>query len=328
MKSPKFTALLAFFLLVSGTANAAWVWSPESGKFSNPKHDAKDTPDEQFQWAMSFYEDGDIHRALDEFKKLTTAFPNTPMAAEGQFYQGVCFEKIGDIGKASEAFSTLVDRYPYSPRVSDAVEHEYELAEAMLDGKKTKFLGMAIMPAQDTAANLYKHIVKSAPYGPYGVKAQYRLGDAYLALGDLEEAEKAFQAVVDEYPTSELAEKARYQIARVSYRASQQQEYHMSQTDEALRKYEGFKEAEPDSQLTLEANEVISELRQKKAENIYEIGKFYFDRGKFKSARTYLEDVVRNYPDTKVAADAKDRLDRIDAKGEPSKAKKPWWRII
>ena len=328
MKNKSLICLLSVILVCSanGNAFAAWVWSPETGKWTNPKNQAKDTPEQQFEWAKSIYDDKDFKRALEEFKKLTDSFPNTPMAAEGQYYQGVCYEALADIGKAAEAFQTLVDRYPYSGRVTDAIEHEYELAEAMLDGKKTKFLGMAIMPAQDTAALLYKHIVKSAPYGPFGVKAQYRLGDARMALGELEEAERAYQAVVDNYPNTEWSEKAGYQIARVSYKASKDGESNLAAADAAIEKFEGFKQAHPSSGLELEANEAISELREKKAKSFYDIGAFYERSGRLKSARPYLEDVVRQFPDTKSAGEAKLLLTKIDSAESGQKPSKPWWR--
>lgn len=309
-------------------AQAAWIWSPETGKWTNPKDQAQDTPDEQFEWAKTFYDKKDYGRAIDEFNKLTKNFPNSQMAAEAQYYVGLSREATGDIGKAAEAFGIVIDRYPYSNRVTDAIEHEFELAEAMLEGKKTKFLGVAIMPAQDTAATLYKHIVKSAPYGPFGAQAQLRLGDAYVALGDLAEAEKAYQKVVDEYPTSEYAPKARYQLARTSYRESQEQEYHMPSTDAAIKKFEGFVKSNPDDKLEYEANEVISELRQKKAHNLYETGLFYQSRSKPKSARIYYEDIVRNYPDTDHAEKAKERLAEIEKLESNAKPGRPWWRVI
>jgi len=307
---------------------AAWVWSPESGKWANPKDQAQDTPDEQFEWAKSFYDKKDYGRAIDEFNKLVKNFPNSQMAAEAQYHIGLVHEATGDIGKAADAFGIVIDRYPYSNRVVDSIEHEFELAEAMLEGKKTKFLGVAIMPAQDTAVTLYKHIVKSAPYGPFGARAQFRLGDAELALGDLAEAEKAYQKVIDEYPTSEYAPKARYQLARASYRESQEQEYHMPSTDAAIKKFEGFVKTNPDDKLETEANEVISELRQKKAQNFYDTGIFYQKREKYKSARVYFEDVLRSSPDTDLAEKAKARLAEVESAESNPGPKKPWWRVI
>lgn len=300
-------------LLAAPCAQAAWIWSPESGKWTNPKNAAKDTPEAQYLFSMQYYDEADYKRAVDEFNKLIKTFPQSKWAAEAQFHIGVCYEKMNDIGKASEAFRNMIDRYPYSERLNDAVEHEFELAEAMLEGKKSKFLGMAIVPAQDTAAELYQHIVHAAPYGPYGAVAQYRLGDAYTALANFDEAERAYQAVIDEYPASEYAPKAKFKIAETSYKAATKEEHRSEKTDEAIQNYEGFKKAFPQSGLQYEADEAILALREKKAQQILKTATFYDRRGKLKSARMYYDDAVRSFPETAAGKQAQARLPELDA---------------
>src|SRR3989338_9092510 len=49
----------------AGEASAAWMWTPESGKWFNIKKNSKDTPEEQFAWAMGFYNE----RIRDAVKK-------------------------------------------------------------------------------------------------------------------------------------------------------------------------------------------------------------------------------------------------------------------
>jgi len=64
---------LIFLFLAIPLCNPAfpyWVWTPESGKWENPKYAAKDTPEEQFKYAMSFYKTGNLSLSLKEFKKL------------------------------------------------------------------------------------------------------------------------------------------------------------------------------------------------------------------------------------------------------------------
>ena len=84
--------LLFASVFVSGVSQAYWVWSPDIGKWINPKNSAKDTPEEQFNWAMQFYGQKNWDRAIEEFEKLPEAFPNSRMAAEGVYYAGLCWE--------------------------------------------------------------------------------------------------------------------------------------------------------------------------------------------------------------------------------------------
>ncbi|MBF0253821.1 MAG: outer membrane protein assembly factor BamD [Candidatus Omnitrophica bacterium] len=306
-------AALAWCLCLSPSAEAAWLWSPESNDWTNVKDIARDTPEEQFSVAKGYFDNQDMGRAEAEFEKVIRVYPNSKWAAEAQFHIGLIEESKGDVSKAAAAFKALVDKYPYSERLNDAVEHEYELAEAMMGGKKSKFLGMEIMPAQDLAADLYRHIVRTAPYGPYGVLAQYRLGDAEMAFGNFDEARRAYQAVIDEYPNSEYAPKAKYKIAQVTYDTALSEQYHGERTEEALQKFEGFKRAYPESAMQFEADDAIKELREKQAQSVYDVAVFYDKIEKYKSARMYYAQVAQGFPETMFAREARKRIEAIDA---------------
>ena len=54
-------------------SEAAWIWSPDIGKWINPKQAAKDTPEEQYAWALDFYNQKNWDRATEEFEKLVEA---------------------------------------------------------------------------------------------------------------------------------------------------------------------------------------------------------------------------------------------------------------
>ena len=61
---------IAALFLFSNTAWAYWVWTPGTKKFINPKNAVKDSPKEQFDWGMNFYNAKDFQRAATEFEKL------------------------------------------------------------------------------------------------------------------------------------------------------------------------------------------------------------------------------------------------------------------
>ena len=77
-------------------ARAYWVWTPETGKWVNPKYAVKDTPKEQFEWAMSFYEIKDHKRGISEFKKLVENYPRSEYAPKSQYYIGLSLEDLGN----------------------------------------------------------------------------------------------------------------------------------------------------------------------------------------------------------------------------------------
>src|SRR3989338_7605763 len=98
----------------AGEASAAWMWTPESGKWFNIKKNSKDTPEEQFAWAMGFYNQRNWDRAIEEFEKIPDDFSNSPLAAEAVYFVGMSWEEKQDLAKAADAYQRLIDRYPYS----------------------------------------------------------------------------------------------------------------------------------------------------------------------------------------------------------------------
>src|SRR3989338_2919490 len=177
-------AVLASLAAGDIRAEAFWVWSPDLGKWINPKKTAKDTPEDQMAFAMEFYKQGNWDRAIEEFEKQPAVFPPSRLAAEGVYYTGLGWEEKEHPAKAADAYQKLIDRYPYSDRIKDAVKREFDIANRFAPGGKVKVLGVPALPGQEKAIELYKHIVKNAPFGTYGDQAQFKIGEVLKTQGE------------------------------------------------------------------------------------------------------------------------------------------------
>ncbi len=320
--------IVSFIFVSAGESYASWIWSPDIGKWINPKKAAKDTPEEQFNWALEFYNINNLDRAIEEFEKLPANFPNSRLSAEGVYYIGLCWQQKGDLAKAADAYQRMIDHYPYSDRIKDAVKREFDIANEFANGSKVKVLGVPALPGQDKALELYKHIVKNAPFGTYGDQAQFKIGDLYKSQGEYEDAQKAYQMVVDDYPNSDLVTKARYEIADCSMEASKKAQYDEKAAQRAIEEYQGFKQNFPENKQAVEADEAIKALREKNAMTNLETAAFYEKQKKYKSAEVYYEEIVRQYPETPAAEQAKKRMEEIVKNdNESAKPSKPWYRI-
>ena len=325
MKQSKCLAfLLLAGLLFSVPAECSWIWSPDIGKWINPRKASKDTPEEQYDWALQFLNQKNWDRSIEEFDKLTETFPTSRLAAEAVYYTGVSWEGKGDPAKAADAYQKLVDKYPYSDRIKDAIKREFDIANQFASGGKVKMMGIAVLPGQDKAVELYNHIIKNAPFGTFGDQAQFKLGDLYKSQGEYELAQKAFQQVVDEYPSSGLVPKAKYEIANTSMLASKKGQFDEKHAEKAIEEFNEFKSAYPANTQGLLAEESIKQIRAEKADRGLSTASFYESRKKWKSARTYYEELVRDYPETPAAAEARKRLEGLAAK-ESGKAQSKFW---
>ena len=143
MKIKVIILTVALLILPCVSAHSYWIWTPETGKWVNPKYAVKDSPEEQLEWAMSFYNAKVYDRAIKEFRKLIHHYPLSALAAEAQYYIGLSRENLESYYQAFLAYQKTIDTYPYSKRIEEIIEKEYRIGELFYGGRKMKILGMS-----------------------------------------------------------------------------------------------------------------------------------------------------------------------------------------
>ena len=314
--------LISLFLLVglmTSEAQAVWIWTPQTRRFVNPKSASKDTPHAQIDWAVGFLEAKDYARASREFLKLVQTFPRSELAPEAQYLVGVCYEMMDKQGEAFNAYKKLVEIYPFSSRFKEAIEREFAIAENLFEGGRLRIVGLIKVPSIDKAIEIYEHILAHAPFGDYGAKAQFRLGECYRKQERFEEASRAFQKMVEQYPSSPLVEEAKFNIAFCAYHLSLKPSYDQSATDEAITWYESFISAHPENPMVPEAKESLRKLREFKAEGLAQTAAFYEQQGKQESAVIYYKQIADSYSDSSKGPEAVAKIAEWSAKDKADK---------
>ncbi|KPK42430.1 MAG: hypothetical protein AMJ78_02480 [Omnitrophica WOR_2 bacterium SM23_29] len=301
-------------LIIQPTLHAYWIWTPQTGRWINPRWAVKDTPQEQFDWAMKFYAAKDYKKAVGEFSKLVRYYPNSELAAEAQYYAGRSYEGLEEYEQAYSAYQKAIETYPFTKRIEEMIDREFEIGNKFYEGERIKLWGIPTFPSVYKAIEIYQKVVDNAPYGKHADQAMYKIGECYKKAGDNQEARLAFQKLVDEYPESKLAEKAKFQVGLCASETSLKPTYDQSVTDEALKQIEDFAKRHPESQLTDEADKMRQSLRDKKAESNFSIAEFYRKQRHYEAASIYYKNIVENFPETTWAKKAQDRLKEMERK--------------
>ncbi|MFH1995491.1 MAG: outer membrane protein assembly factor BamD [Candidatus Omnitrophota bacterium] len=309
-----FLIIISLSFLFTSTVSAYWVWTPGSKKFINPKYAVKDTPEEQYAWAMGFFSAGDYKKSITEFEKLIKNYEFSEYAAKAQYYLGLSYEKLEKHYFAYQSYQKVVDSYPYSENLEDAIYREYEIANYYMNKKSPRLLGADLLAPLDRAIEIYSKVVENAPYGEYADQAQYNLGYAFKKSERYDEAVQAFRKLLEEYASSPLAEEGQYQLALCAYKASLSPAYDQKPVDKAIQAFEEFIDDSRDPNLIEEADLTLQRLRDRAAQKAFDIAKFYERQKKFKSAITYYQDVVDSYPDSFFAFIASERISRLKRK--------------
>ena len=314
-KMRKISVILIFSLVMMiRPAFAYWVWTPESGKWENPKYAAKDTPEEQLEYAQSLYNAKTLQPALREFKKLLKYYPLSKEAPTAQYYVGRILEDLGDLYNAFKAYQKVIDTYPYTEFVDDVIEREYRIGEMFASGQKITVIGAWKIPAKDKAIEILKAVADNAPYGKYADLAKFKAGMCYKDIADYSSAIMMFKDLIDRYPNSPVLDKARYQLAECSKLLSVNPDYDQTPTNVARREFEDFLKKHPESDMSKDATRVVTKLKSQEAEAAYKTAQFYEERKAPGSAIIYYRDIVNNYPDTEWYQKARERLDELEKK--------------
>lgn len=292
-----FLTLLFFSFPLAG--RAYWVWSPEQGKFINPEGAADESTDENFNRAMKLYKDKNYKEAADKIKDILRKKPNAKIAPEALYRLGVIYEEEGDYLKAFKQYQKLVESYPGTERFSEVIERQFRIGNLFFTGKKAKFAGLEILPSLPRAADAFQQIVKTAPYGEYGDKAQFQLGLTYKKMGKFGQAVDALQSVIDHYPQSPLIPQVRYQLAETSFQRSSVESRDQRVLDEAGRQVDRYLKRFPgDEENSEEAAKIRQAIDEKNAEKNYRIGLYYEKENYLDSALIYYADVASRYKQT------------------------------
>jgi outer membrane assembly lipoprotein YfiO len=314
MRKTLFIATALFFCL-NASAFAYWIWTPQTGRWMNPKYSVKGSPAEQLELAKGLFAAGDYKKAEQEFLKLIHYYRKSKEAAEAQYYIAGCMENTKRPFQAFLAYQKVIDKYPFSERQGEIVERQYQIGEKLLNSSKSTFWD-AVTGKEYNVIEVFKKVVENAPYGKYAAVSQYKIGLFLKNSGMYPEGRTEFEKVINDYPQSEWVKAAKYQIALCDVKIAPKPAYDQSTTKDAVKEFQEFVKTYPDADLSATAQKHIQDLRAKEAENNFKIAQFYEKQKAFASAKIYYSMVVDDYKETVWAARAMERISILDKKGK------------
>lgn len=211
----------------------------------------------------------------------------------------------------------MIDKYPFSERSGEVVQRQYDIGVELLEGqsKRAKFT-QAFLGTDYNVIDIFKAVIKNAPYGPLASSAQYKIA-LYLQEKQLfQEARDEFEKVINDYPESEWAKAAKYQIAITDAKRAPKAQYEQETTKAAMEEFKDFVGIYPDAQLSSQARDEIHALLEKEAENNFVIAQFYEKQKNYKAAKIYYEIIVNDYENSSWSPKALEKIREITSKVE------------
>jgi outer membrane protein assembly factor BamD len=305
---------IVLILVFAASASAYWIWTPGTKKFINPKYAVKDSPKEQYDWAMTFYNAKNYQRAVAEFEKLVKNYEYSEYASKAQYYVGLSYEQMSKFYFAFQAYQKTIDNFPHIDNMDEIIAREFNIANLYFAKGSPKLLGADIMTSTDRAVEIYKKVVDNSPYGKLADKALFNMGLALKKVERYDEAVEAFQRIVDDYKDSEYYDKAQYEVAYCAYKSSLKPAYASEPTEKAIRAFEDFARENRDDKLTEEADKTLQRLKDKMAEKSLITARFYEKIKKYESAIVYYKDIIERCPESSYVNEARNKIEELEKK--------------
>jgi outer membrane protein assembly factor BamD len=158
-----------------------------------------------------------------------------------------------------------------------------------------------------------KTIRNKFPYSSFATEAQLKIADVYYLQDAFAEAALAYEAFRDLHPKHEKVGYAMFRAAKSYYNDTPGTiARDLTTTQKALDAYNDYLKRFSQAPEAAEARKDLAECKRLLAEKELYIGDFYFKRDFFVSAKPRYQKILNLYPETAAAAEAKQKIARID----------------
>ena len=130
------------------------------------------------------------------------------------------------------------------------------------------------------------------------------LADVHYKERDYEEAKFHYQKFTELYPAHKYVDRAHFYKAMSNFKLSDLASRDLTPVKSALEEFNNFINDFPDSTYKVQAQKRSYQCLDILAQNIFEIGKFYFRTGSYQSAIIRLKSLMAEYPTHSYVAEA------------------------
>ena len=158
--------------------------------------------------AYAHYEGNDYEQAIGDADRFLSLYPGNASAVYAYYLKAICyFEQITDVGRdqatTEQALSGLrevVRRYPTSPYAVDS-RLKIDMVNDQLAGKEMSIGRWYLRQSQTLSAiGRFKTVIDRYQTTSHAPEALYRLVEAYLTVGLIDEAKKNAAVLGYNYP--------------------------------------------------------------------------------------------------------------------------------
>lgn len=274
--------------------------------------------------------------AAQKFEVAAERFPKSSLEQNALFYAGESRFFADEYTLANTTYERLIKAYPNNRYLDTVDRRRFAIAQYWLDINRqspesfyyTNWFDKT-RPWRDARGNalrLYDKIRIDDPTGKLSDDATMAAANEYMLSGKFNKADEMYADLRKAYPTSEHQFMAHFLGLKAKLSSYLGPNYSIASLDEAEKLIKQMRRQFPvESQEEQEfIDRAAAEIKYKKAEKVWNLGEYYYNRGEYRAAKTHYDRLLKDFNDTPFALRADERI--ASSQGQPPvpPQKLPW----
>jgi outer membrane protein assembly factor BamD (BamD/ComL family) len=314
MKKSWITALAAAGILAGvalpSTVNAEYVlrnnWLVEK------QYAATLPAEDHFRLGIEAAEKKEWEEAARQFRIVCTNFPDSAEAGEVEYYAGKSYYHAGEYDVANTYLSGYLSGSSFHKYFYEAIRYKFLVAEKFSQGHKRHVMGWEKMPkivsGYEDAIEIYDEIIAALPHHDMTARSLYGKAVLLKKMKKYRESDDALQKLITTFYHHELIPHAHVALAEVYAEQCRYQAQNTDILDQARLNIKKFKGKYQRDERIKDAEKLFGTMQETHAEELCKIGELYERKKKCSASVIYYASVLKKYPHTKAAKNAKERL--------------------
>jgi outer membrane assembly lipoprotein YfiO len=262
-------------------------------------------------------EHGQYRSAVSAANRFLKLYDDPAGREEVMMLAGQAEVKRGRLFQGYEWFEKLLAEYPQGRFANQALEREFDVAEAFLAGKKRIVLGFLRLPARDEGLDILSRIAEHVPGSALAERALMRIADDRYGRREWIDAADAYDRYLASFPQGAKAGEAMLKAAEATHRSFAGVAHDETPLIEAEQRYRQLAGQYPVSAAEVGVEATVEQIRAARADKMLEEGRFYERINKPQAAAFSYRRVIDTYPQTDAAEQARAALERLAPKLPP-----------
>jgi outer membrane protein assembly factor BamD (BamD/ComL family) len=275
------------------------------------------TPEGDLQLLRQQLEDGQYKDCVDGVEQFLARHGGSPLCEEAMLLAGQALMNRGRYWDAYKWFDRQLTSYPNGRFSMRALDREYQIAEAFLNGRKRRALKIFRVPAEGDGVEIMLRLSAHAPGTKIAERALLRVGDYYFDDQQYAEAVNTYDQFIKEHTNSPRRQYAMLQVAKAYLMSFRGVKWEVEPLVNAAVRFRLFAAAYPQAAERENISAILEEIHLTLAHKAYATAQFYERTRKKGAAAYYYQKVINEFGDTHWAQSAQGRLERLGPIEEP-----------